>query len=73
MTKGVSHKQEFFESQVFSCQNWPKREFYTEGQLCACPHLPTRFKDFPEDFRYKPFREANKKGYFLFILEKFQF
>ena len=31
MAKGVSHKQEFFESQIFSRQNWPKAEVSTNG------------------------------------------
>ena len=37
MTQGVSHKQEFFELQIFSRQNWPKPEFNAKGQTCAWP------------------------------------
>ena len=37
MTKGVSHKQEFFESVIFSRQNWPEREFQTHGHKCSAP------------------------------------
>ena len=61
MSKGVSQKEEFFESQLFSCQNWPKRENYAKGQKCACPLLPPRNSSFPEDFEYKLFWQANKK------------
>ena len=72
MSKGVSHKQEFFESQIFSCQNWPKREIYAKGQKCACPHLPPKNWHFPEEFGCKSFWRANKKMivfvYFVRIL-----
>ena len=61
MSKGVSHKKDFFESQISLCQNWPKREIYAKGQKCACPLLPPRNSSFPEDFEYKPFWQANKK------------
>ena len=39
MTKGVSYKQEFFESVIFSRQNWPKREFQTIFDKCSAPHF----------------------------------
>ena len=39
MTKGVSHKQEFFESVIFSRQNWPEREFQTYGHKTSAPHF----------------------------------
>ena len=39
MTKGVSQKQEFFESVIFSCQNWPEREFQTHGHKCSAHHF----------------------------------
>ena len=39
MTKGVSQKQEFFESVIFSRQNWPEREFQTHGHKSSAPHF----------------------------------
>ena len=35
MTKGLSHKQEFFESKIFSRQNRPEREFQAHDHKCS--------------------------------------
>ena len=37
MAKGFSHKQEFFESKIFSRQNRPEREFSSNAYKSSAP------------------------------------
>ena len=44
MAKGVSHKQEFFESKFFSRQNWAERKFSLNAYKLGMKKKPVFFK-----------------------------